>query len=106
MNAANPKQLIQDIDDAVRANNMGRALDLAATAIMQGIETPRILNITAYGFELRNDYFNALRYLRRALAIAAPRFRTDRRGSAHRPARAESVATGSSERVTGSAGPA
>jgi tetratricopeptide (TPR) repeat protein len=62
--------LLRQIDEALAANDVARAVALAAAALQQGVETPKLLNLIAYGLELKADYDGALRFLARAYQIA------------------------------------
>ncbi len=61
---------LRAVDAALAARDMERAIELANKALAMGVETPLLLNLSAYADELRGDYDQSLSKLSRALARA------------------------------------
>jgi Tfp pilus assembly protein PilF len=60
---------VEQVDSAVAAHDMDRAVALAETALRQGLEHPSVLNLVAYQRELQGDLADALVLLERALRL-------------------------------------
>jgi tetratricopeptide (TPR) repeat protein len=67
---SSPGELLDAVTRALQTQDLDRAVALADRALDAGVETPLMLNLSAYGLEMRGDLNGALTKLARAMEIA------------------------------------
>ena len=66
----NQEIVVEDVNRALQADDLPRAIDLAQRAVTDGLRHPLLFNLAAHGLELRHDYDGAIALLERGLALA------------------------------------
>ena len=68
--ASPPAETLNAVMRALQSSDMERAVALSDDALASGVETPLLLNLSAFGREERGDFDGALARLARAMQIA------------------------------------
>jgi Tfp pilus assembly protein PilF len=71
---ARDQETIRQVDEAVRADDIPRAVDLSRKALVDGLEHPMLYNLRSYWFEQQGRLKEALADIERAVAMAPDHF--------------------------------
>ncbi|MEO8676818.1 MAG: tetratricopeptide repeat protein, partial [Casimicrobiaceae bacterium] len=65
-----PQIVVEDVNRALQADELPRAIDMAQRAVADGTRHPLLFNLAAHGLELRHDYDGAIALLEQGLTLA------------------------------------